>query len=139
MLRSRYCTRDSKAESISSTLLLSCWFLLTPPTPYGVGLRVALPHFSEKARKHVPCDQRKRPLGARVPPRFLLQQSRRPMNYSALGRSLCGGCVLRNKSYLIFCNCIFPVCYDTNLVYFLCNAFSLLRRNTRSIFKSSTY
>lgn len=41
--------------------------------------------------------------------------------------------------YLIFCNCIFPVSYGTNLVYFLCNAFYLLRRNTRSVFKSSTY
>ena len=52
---------------------------LTPPTPYGVGFRVTIPHFRGRYENACHAISRNRPLGARVP-RFLLQQSRRPMN-----------------------------------------------------------
>ena len=41
---------------------------LTPPTPYGVGFRVTIPHFSGKVRKRVPYDQSKPTTGSASTP-----------------------------------------------------------------------
>ena len=58
---------------------------LTPPTPYGVGFRVTIPHFRGRYENACHAISRNRPLGARVP-RFLLQQSWQPMNQRCVRR-----------------------------------------------------